>query len=422
MFNYINFANTDIEIIDGDRSKNYPKKSDFSQSGYCLFLSATNVTKDGFKFASCEFISKEKDLQLRKGRVQKHDVILTTRGTIGNVALVDSNVPFENLRINSGMLILRANPKSISPHFLYYYLRSKIFQERMRSVQSGAAQPQLPISTLLTLDMLMPPILVQNEIAKVITALDDLIRTNLRKIETLEKTAILLYKEWFVNFKFPGHEKIEMIDSGHPDYDMVPNGWSVCKVGDILSSNPKSEKLKTTDYLQSGKYPVVDQGQDFIAGYTNNLSAVISEAYPIIVFGDHTRALKLINFPFARGADGTQLIISSKKEMPQHLFYQSLKYLDLSNHHYARHFKFLKDSAILIPTEEIAVKYESIAVKIYPLIYNLRLQNNSLSKIRDLLLPKLISGEIDVSKVSEFNIENLTSKKPDITSSERNRL
>ncbi len=105
------------EIIDGDRGKNYPTQEDFTESGHCLFLNAKNVTATGFQFDSCMFISEEKDSCLRKGKLIRGDVVLTTRGTVGNIAFYDSCVPFDHMRINSGMVILRMNHAMISETF-----------------------------------------------------------------------------------------------------------------------------------------------------------------------------------------------------------------------------------------------------------------------------------------------------------------
>lgn len=98
------------EIIDGDRGKNYPTADEFLDEGYCLFLNAKNVTSSGFNFDTCMFITKEKDEALRKGKLSRGDVVLTTRGTLGNLAFFTEEVPYEHIRINSGMVILRMKP------------------------------------------------------------------------------------------------------------------------------------------------------------------------------------------------------------------------------------------------------------------------------------------------------------------------
>jgi type I restriction enzyme S subunit len=132
-----------IEIIDGDRGKEYPSSGDFDDDGFCLFLSAKNVTKRGFNFDDKSFITKEKDCSMRKGKLQRHDVVITTRGTVGNVAYFGETVPFDHIRINSGMLILRAEPRTIIPRFLSLLLQSSMFQRQVEQMRSGQGQRTL---------------------------------------------------------------------------------------------------------------------------------------------------------------------------------------------------------------------------------------------------------------------------------------
>ena len=142
--------------------------------------------------------------------------------------------------------------------------------------------------------------------------------------------------------------------------------------------------------------PIIDQSREFVAGYTDDKDALVNTELPIIVFGDHTRILKYIQFPFAKGADGTQLIISNTTRMPQSLFYFSLVAVDLSDYHYARHFKYLKAEEIFVPPLDIANKFDKFASPILLRIQKLRDTSNKLSEARDRLLPKLMSGEITV--------------------------
>jgi len=155
---------SDIEIIDGDRGKNYPRKEEFSETGYCLFLNTKNVRSDGFNFTENEFINYEKDKELRKGKLNRNDVVLTTRGTLGNVAIYDKTVPYENLRINSGMLILRANKEYLLPHYLFYLLQTVSIRKQFFKLSSGSAQPQLPIRNLININIPIPSLHEQNEV------------------------------------------------------------------------------------------------------------------------------------------------------------------------------------------------------------------------------------------------------------------
>lgn len=200
------FAEAPFEIIDGDRGKNYPKQSEFTESGHCLFLSATNVTKSGFSFSECQFIDRARDAALNKGKLQRHDVVLTTRGTVGNTAYYNDAVPFDHLRINSGMVILRCDRSKLLPAYLYHFVRSPDFYSQVNGLRSGVAQPQLPIRDMRRIKLPLPDLPTQRRIAGILSAYDDLIENNLRRIKILEEMAQSLYREWFVHFRFPGHE------------------------------------------------------------------------------------------------------------------------------------------------------------------------------------------------------------------------
>lgn len=131
------------------------------------------------------------------------------------------------------------------------------------------------------------------------------------------------------------------------------------KLKNILAKIHRPGKIQATQYLETGDFPVIDQGQNLIAGYTNDETAVISSPLPITVFGDHTRAVKIAKHPFACGADGTQLLYPSTSDIDPTWFYYAVKNVNLANYFYARHFKFLKDQEIDIPSLHIQ---KSIAV------------------------------------------------------------
>jgi len=161
-----------LQIIDGDRGKNYPKKSDFLKEGYCLFLNTKNVRPNGFDFKTTMFITKKKDDALGNGKLQRNDVLLTTRGTIGNIAVYGEDVPFKNIRINSGMLIFRPNTKLITPGYLYTIFQSGIMKFQIKKYVSGAAQPQLPIKTLVNFSI--PVLKSLSEQKSIVKKLDEL--------------------------------------------------------------------------------------------------------------------------------------------------------------------------------------------------------------------------------------------------------
>lgn len=185
-----------LEIIDGDRGKNYPSQNEFFSSGHCLFLSTKNVRPNGFDFSDCQFITREKDEVLRKGKLQINDLVLTTRGTVGNIALYQDFIPFENVRINSGMVLIRPNKDELNPTFNLYLFKK--LQNDFHTFTSGSAQPQLPIKDLKEMEISLPPLKEQKAIAEVLSSLDDKIDLLHRQNKTLEELAQTLFRQWFI--------------------------------------------------------------------------------------------------------------------------------------------------------------------------------------------------------------------------------
>jgi restriction endonuclease S subunit len=193
----VELADAPLKIIDGDRGVNYPKKDDFTKEGYCLFLNTKNVRTDGFNFDELMFISEEKDKKLRKGKLQRDDVLLTTRGTIGNTAYYGSSIPYNNIRINSGMLIFRTESTKLLPEYLYYFFQSENCQKQFTNIVSGAAQPQLPIRDLKNAKIPIPNLEIQKQIIKQIKYEKELVNANLELKKMFEsKIKNCLTKIW----------------------------------------------------------------------------------------------------------------------------------------------------------------------------------------------------------------------------------
>lgn len=189
----LSLGQSGISIIDGDRGKHYPHEDEFSEDGYCLFLSATNVTKRGFNFTSTQFITKDKDNKLRSGKLCRGDVVITTRGTVGNIAYYDDSIPFSHIRINSGMVILRSEQPVLNQEFLYIALQNYVFEHEYKRVVSGSAQPQLPLNDLIKFNILLPEPKEQQTITCLANAIQDHLFTleeQLSKLRRL-KTALM---------------------------------------------------------------------------------------------------------------------------------------------------------------------------------------------------------------------------------------
>lgn len=176
-----------LQVIDGDRGANYPNTNDFSSIEYCLFLNAKNVTKNGFSFEENSFITKEKDNQLRKGKLKRNDIVLTTRGSVGHVAFFNKVVPFNDIRINSGMVLLRESRSVLTSNYIYLYLKSKKVQNKIQRISFGSAQPQLTVKEINNLKLTYPKIVEQQKIASFLEKVDGWIENLKQQKQELEK-------------------------------------------------------------------------------------------------------------------------------------------------------------------------------------------------------------------------------------------
>ena len=345
----------------------------------------------GFKEEKCKFFDGEipADYVLKEG-----DFIVTmtdlskTIDTLGYSALVPKSkrIYLHNQRI--GLVTFKSD--ECDRGYIYWLMRTREYQRSIANTSTGATVHHTSPKKIYDYDLEVPPLPIQHRIANILSRYDSLIENYQKQIKLLEEAAQRLYKEWFVDLRFPGHENTKIVDG-------VPEGWEKKKVGDMISKIQRTKQVTTNNYQASGKIPVIDQSRNYIAGYTDDAECLVKVTVPYIVFGDHTRILKYIPFSFAKGADGTQLIMSNDLErMPQTLFYNSLIEIDLSNYSYARHFKYLKEEFVLLPSEYIARKYDSIVSRYYQSIQKSREQIRLLTEARDRLLPKLMNGEIKV--------------------------
>lgn len=331
---------------------------------------------------------KEKEV----AKVERYDLlfarqslVLEGAGKCSIVMDVSDLTTFE-----SHLIRVRLDYNIANPLFYYYYFSSSL--SPISSIVSQCAQAGIKGSDLVQIMVDFPPLHIQHRIATILSRYDSLIENYQKQIKLLDESAQRLYKEWFIDLRFPGHENTKIVDG-------VPEGWEKKKVGNLISKVLRTKQVSANNYLNSGCIPVIDQSRNYIAGYTNDLESLVEVTIPYIVFGDHTRVLKYVPFSFAKGADGTQLVMSNDLErMPQSLFYNSLIEIDLSNYSYARHFKYLKEESILVPSKDIAQKYDKVVSQYCQSIQKSRDQIRHLTEARDRLLPKLMSGEVIVNR------------------------
>ena len=334
------------------------------------------------------FVSESTHEKLKRSILAEGDVLVTIAGAqVGRCGIVRT----EHLPANTNQAvgIIRVGHKRANPWFVYYFFKNPQTFRMCQGIGSQAAQPNINLTVLKGFDLPLPALRTQDAIVEVLSAYDDLIENNRQRIALLEEAARLLYREWFVHFRFPGHEHVKITDG-------LPEGWESCKLGDMLAKIKRPGKVRKGDYLKEGSTPCVDQSESFIGGYTDNEDAKITSPLPLVVFGDHTRVLKFIDFYFACGADGTQLLFPKDDRLSIQYFYFAVSNVDLSNYFYARHFKFLKDQNLLVPTAHLISEFTDFSKGALKQISALREVNHYLTRARDLLLPRLMNGEIAV--------------------------
>jgi len=372
------------EIIDGDRGKNYPQQHEFLDEGYCLFLNTGNVTKAGFSFDSNQFISKEKCDLLRKGKLQRHDIVYTTRGTVGNAAYYSDSIPYEHVRINSGMVIIRPKEAIVCTEFLYQILKSDYYRPFFRKHCTGSAQPQLPIKNFSTIELDLPDLPVQCRIAGILSTYDDLIENNQKQIKLLEEAAQRLYKEWFVDLRFPGHENVKIVDG-------VPEGWENASVTDLLEIRYGKDHKGLAD----GCIPVYGSG-----GIMRKVDKILYSGESVLI----PRKGSLNNILLVSGdfwTIDTMFYSVPKRPNVAKYVYLYLTGIDM----YAMNIgaavpsmsvKILDGMRLLCPSDSILELFETTAKPYYEMIELLKKKQSMLGETRDRLLPKLMSGEIEV--------------------------
>lgn len=373
------------EIIDGDRGKNYPKQDEFYPQGYCLFLNTGNVTKEGLTFEENQFITKEKDEALRKGKLKRGDIVYTTRGTVGNAGYYNSNVPYENVRINSGMVILRANGEIVDARFLYQILKSEYYRPYFKQYCTGSAQPQLPIKNFSQIYLNVPDIKTQHRIADILSVCDNLIENNQKQIKLLEEAAQRLYKEWFVDLRFPGHENTKIVDG-------VPEGWSRGLLKELISVNYGKDHKKAPD---DGNIPVYGSG-----GLMRKCNKSLFSGEAVLI----PRKGSLNNIMYVDETFWTvdTMFYATMKQPHTAVFvYFFVKAFDMYSMNIGAAVpsmttKILDAMDVVIPDKETLEKFDKCAKTYFNKIKTLQGQNERLKIARDLLLAKLMSGEVEV--------------------------
>ena len=321
--------------------------------------------------------------RIQRGAPQANDLIFAREAPAGNVALVQEN---QTVCLGQRTVLIRPNVQKVNPQYLVYYLLSPKPQYELLGTANGATVAHVNLPAIRNLKIELPEKSVQDKIGTILVTYDDLIENNQKQIKLLEEAAQRLYKEWFVDLRFPGHENTKIVDG-------VPEGWSKTNINEILTFHRGYDLTKNE--MKAGRYPVV--GSTTVIGYHNEFKI----NGPGIVTG---RSGSLGKYQFIWDnfwPHNTSLYISDYKDHNIFFVYSLLQTVDFASLNNGGAIptlnrNVLSNIEVIEPTDELQEMFATITEAQYRKIRNLEKQNNQLKMARDVLLPKLMSGEMEV--------------------------
>lgn len=304
-------------------------------------------------------------------------VLLPRKGTLNNIQFIKGKFWTVDT-----CYYTKINNTIVNPYYLYRYLRSL----DLSSLDSGASIPSMTSKCYYGIKIRIPNVCIQQKIANILSRYDEAIENNSKRIKLLEQMAQNLYKEWFVRFRFPGWQNVEF-ENG------MPKGWKVEKLGNLFKRLPFGKTYKKEDLEENGKIIVIDQSTDDYLGFHNEEpSHKATFDSPLILFGDHSCKFVLMTKDFSLGEN--IIPISSCNINPYYLFRAIDGIIETTE--YKRHWSMLITQKILIPIDSLQTRFSKIYKSFIKQIENLKNANQNLAKQRDLLLPRLMSGKLEV--------------------------
>ena len=408
---------TNTQFIDGDRSARYPKREEYVDSGI-MFLNGESINRVTINKEAVNFITEQKYRDIKKGRIARNDILLTTRGNgIGDAAFVTTN---DKGLINAQMLILRADNKDIYAKYLFYYITSNSLQNYILNFASGSAQRQIPIRDLKKIPIYLPKAQAQRKIAAILSAYDELIDNNQRRIALLEKMVEEIYREWFVRLRFPGHEKVRIV-KGMPEqwrFDEASKFFNLAK-GISYAAEPLTDDtghkpfINLKSFKRGGGYR--EDGLKYYSGQYKP-EQVVYQNDVVMAVTDMTQDRAVIGqvarIP-ALGEKGAVISLDTVKLIPKNIhktfLYAYMRYSGFANFikEFANganvlHLKpdLILQQKILISPIPLQNKFAQIVEPLYAEADMLGKANIQLGKMRAMLLPRLISGKLSVEHLN----------------------
>ena len=344
--------------------------------------------------------------RIQRGAPQANDLIFAREAPAGNVALVQEN---QTVCLGQRTVLIRPNVQKVNPRYLVYYLLSPKPQYELLGTANGATVAHVNLPAIRNLKIELPEKAVQDKIGTILVSYDDLIENNQKQIKLLEEAAQRLYKEWFVNLRFPGHENTKIVDG-------VPEGWNECTVesfGTVITG--KTPPTSNKEYYTNGKVPFVTIPD------MHNVVYPLKTEKRLTIEGAQTQKNKYIPPNSVMiSCIGTVGLVSISTEVCQtnqqinsiilnneddlYFFYESmLKMKDLldglgSNGATMTNVNKSKLEKLIIisPSKDIVKQYNDVCKPLFESALNLSRKNVYLQTMREALLLKLMSGEVEI--------------------------
>ncbi len=378
----------ELGFLGRGKSKHRPRNDSSLYGGKYPFIQTGEVKSADL------YISKYSKTYNEKGLAQSKlwnsgTLLLTIAANVSETAILKIEACFPDSIV--GFI---ADPKISDVRFVKYYIDTIKLQ--MQSISRGTTQDNLSLEKIRSFDFLIPPLPIQQKIAAILSAYDDLIENNTRRIEILESMARMLYREWFVKFRYPGHESDRLIES---ELGLIPEGWEVVKLGKMASFT--TGKLNSNAANPEGIYPFFTCSKEIFKTDTYSFNTEC-----VLLAGNNANGIFHIHY-FKGKFDVYQRTyvirtLSEKEVTNKVLFFiirDKVEHLKSISTGAATKFltlTILKNLLVILPDSKLQTFFSNCINPLFKEIELLKIKNNNLRQTRDLLLPRLISGEIDV--------------------------
>ena len=362
-------------------------------TGYPL-IRTPNVGRGRLKLDNVQRVSKDVyDRRNKRAVPQVDDIIFAREAPAGNAAIICEG---QEVCLGQRTVLIRPDKDKVYPKYLVYYMLAPQQQYELLGTANGATVAHVNIPVIKNLTIRLPEMDTQKKIANIISSYDDLIENNQKQIKLLEEAAQRLYKEWFVDLRFPGHENVAIVDG-------VPEGWHMGIIDEVLLYHDKVRKPLSSlqranfkgPYRYYGAAGILDYVQEYLFDGTYLLlgedgSVITTEGTPVVQYvtgkfwvNNHAHVLTGKE-PFS-----TEYIYMMFKKMGVSDVVTGVAQPKISQ---AR----LSAKKILIPDTDIVEDFQEKVKSMFERILVLEGQTELLAQARDRLLPKLMSGEIEV--------------------------